>query len=358
MNAKRLFFVLAALMLLGSLFAPTSVNAQTSPDELANYTITITPQPDGTLIMNYQLQGYCAKSDWPSEYPYLQVGVPNSNFTITDWSPKGSFVTDVKPVNSGGSFAQFDFGQLPKNGDCFDLSVTTTQGKMAFPTTDGTNEVTFKFVPSGWTFPIKVASLTVMWIKPSDPALLKMTEPGPKNVDGDMMVWQWSSPIMASNGMFNDYAVKFVYNQSAFTLSEEATTSSESGNGGSGPDAGTVLLIIVIIIVAIIVIAFVLDWLTDGELIGINGGGDGGGYYGGGGLGGGRSGGGGGGGGGRGYSCACASCACACACAGGGRVGCSRKGIGIRCLPQVIQKVTGGKDEKVLPDNPDSGADA
>lgn len=329
-------YILVLLPLLGSLFGVIPVKADAPPDELASYIITIAPQSDGTLVMSYQLQHYCAKSDWPAEYPYLQVGVPNSTFTITDWNPKESFVTEAKPVNSGGSFVRFDFNPLPKNGDCFDLSFTITQGKMAFPTTDDTNEVTFKFIPSGWTFPIKIASLTVMWTKSPDASLLKLTDPNPKATNDNIMIWQWTNPVMSSSGMFSDYAVKIAYDKSAFSLSEVATSPSDNANGGDG--GLSLFWIIVIVVIVVIVIILVLDWLTDGELIGIGGGG---GYYSGGGLGGGHSGGGGLGGGGRGSSCACASCACACACAGGGRVGCSRKGIGIQCIRRVIKKVTG-----------------
>lgn len=342
MNKLRLFITLVFACAI--LVMVQGAAADTPPDILDDYSIAVTPQPDGSLVMSYTLQKYCAYSDWPSDVPYLQVGVPNGNFSISEWGPKSgpNMVVDAEPVTSGGSFVQLDFDgdNLPKNGDCFDLNFTIVQNAMSYPDEDN-NQVTMKFIPSGWSFPIQVKRLTITWAIPEDSSLLKVTDPSPMGTDGSSMIWTWNSPVMNSSGMFGDYFVKLAYDPSTFQLSDEAKASSDSGNGGGGSAAGIVVLVIIVVI--LVVILFVALWLAE------EGSGGGGGYYGGGGggLGSGHFGGGGLGSGGGGSSCACAGCACACACAGGGRVGCSRKGIGIKCLPKVIKEAEAqdeGKD--------------
>lgn len=348
MNTKFAKFMLAVVLVFSFLGSFSLAKADTPADILDSYKIQVAPQNDGTLLMNYTLQNYCTYSDWPSDQPYLQIGVPNSSFEITDWGPKdgANKIIKAEQITTGGSFVQLDFDQnnLPKNGDCFDLNFSIVQKKMAYPD-DNNNQITFKFIPAGWQFPIKVNSLTIIWGKPSDMSLLKVTDPSPASQDDANMYWQWNSPAMSSTYMFSDYAVKFAYDKSSFTLTDDATTSSDTGNGGDESGGGIILIIFVVILAIVLIVVIV------GALTGSLGGGDddysgSGGIFFGGGSSSGHSGGGGLGGSGGGYSCACASCACACACAGGGKVGCSRKGIGVRCLPHVLKEIKEEHEDK------------
>jgi len=349
-SARRWLWALAgALVLLGSLLTPLAARADVAPDVLDSYSIAITPQADGMLSMDYTLTGYHVMSDWPSNEPYLQIGVPNESFSITNASYGGEIaVSNVRAVDGGGSFVEFDFGTLPRTGDVFDLHFTITQGAMAYPDTSN-NEVTFGFIPSGWTFPITVEQLTVSWASPSNPSLLKLVQPSPTN--GVMaMTWLWDSPAVNSYGMFEVASVELAYDQSAFTLSDAATAhsagdngdysggnSGDSGSSGSGSAPGTVIFVIFVI--------FVFAAAAATNRAGDN-------YNGGPGIHPGGRGFIGGGFGGGGCACAGCACACACACAGGGRVGCSRKAIGIECLPRIIRTMT-KSDEISLRDTRD-----
>ena len=283
-------------------------------------------------------------------------------------------VVSAEPVNSGGTFVQmnFDRGNLPKNGNCFNLHFTIIQNKMAY-TNDSDGTVTFKFIPAGWNFPIVVNTLTVLWTLPSDPTIIKLTDPAPSDSDAANVVWQWVNPPMNSAGMFDGATIRLAYDKSAFVLPADSSQDGVPTNdGGGNVSGGTILLIVLVVGIVFIVIGCWLysnvsdDSYTKGS-----------GYTptyvpsttyrpstshsstsrpstsrpasrptpsyhppsspppshssssGGFGSSTGHS-----------SSCACAShCACACACAGGGRVGCSRKAIGIACLKQVIAEV-------------------
>ena len=124
----------------------------------------------------------------------------------------------------------------------------------------------------------------------------------------------------------------------AFTLSDAATAVSDGGNGvdsgytgSTGSGSNQVIGIVTIIFIVVMLFA-IGGWAWSGDTYnggpGIHPGAPG--FYP-------R-------GFGVGHSCACAcagcACACACACAGGGRVGCSRKVIGIACLSKVIRTMT------------------
>lgn len=346
MKAKPMrfwFSIGMAIIFIGALLAPVTVFADETPDQLESYTISVTPQMDGSLLMDYKLENYCvAIEKWPSDEPYLQIGVPNGNFTIGEWGPKegANRVVNAEALTLGSSFVQLDFdeGSLPKRGDCFDLFFSIVQNKMAYPDPENGN-ITFKFIPAGWKFPIQVKSLTLNWAAPIDPGLVKLTDPAPMAVVSTTMIWQWDNPLMDASGMFSDASVKFAYDKSAFTLSEAATTNTDSGNGGNSSDLGLICLWTIVVIVVLIIVLWIflalIEFVSSGDSLGtsfvtvasnvsdvLS---DGGGF-------GGSSG--------HSSGCACAGCACACACAGGGRVGCSRKGIGIQCLDDTIKKMT------------------
>jgi len=337
-NARRVLLALPALLLIGDVAAPVIARADTRPDVLSAYAIAVTPQPDGMLTMTYTLTGYKVESDWPASEPYLQIGVPNGNFSITNFGSDGTVdVSNAEMVETNGSFVQFDFGTLPRTGDTFDLHFTIDQGGMAYRDT-GADQIDYDFVPAGWTFPIVVDEMTVSWADPADPSQLALAEPSPQN-DGTTMTWDWTSPSIDASGMFDAYAIQIDYQASAFDVSDAASAQSNGENGSgsgsydnSGSSGDSSGALVGLFIVAMFVLAFVQMFRGD--------------QYGGGpgfraGTGVYHSG--------FSHACACAcagcACACACACAGGGRVGCSRKAIGIACLPRVVRSMTGSRAE-------------
>lgn len=355
MNAKNLriiLIVVLAFTALLSLSKTTKVLADAPPDVLDSYAISVVPQQDGTLVMNYALQNYCTASDWPSDQPYLQIGVPNDNFSINDWGPKDGTNGKNKVIGAeavSGSLVQlnFDPNNLPKNGDCFNLNFSIVQNKMAYPDPNNGN-VTFEFFAAGWKFPIQVKVLTLNWAFPKDPTLVKLTDPAPTGKDTVNMTWQWQSPSMDASNMFSSATVKLAYDKSAFTLSDAATTTSNSANGGVPSDLGTIcfwaIVIVIVVILVLLVIAAFARSIDSGDGLGTafvsvvsdvaeavsSAGGEGGS---------------------SGNSSGCASmssCACACACAAGGKVGCMLKMLGIKmgCLKKVIEEMTKPDEKK------------
>jgi hypothetical protein len=329
MRRSSWLIILAVIILL--VFVPISVgSAQTPPDIIHSYVITIDPQTDGSLLMTYNFD-YEAATDFTDEIPYVEIGVPNSDFEITDYGPK-DFIKNAEKNISGGSWVHLDFYELPKEADRFNFYFTIEQNSMIYETDEGFG---FKFIP-GWFSFAEVSELKVILL--TEGLEICSLEPEPVNdtngeifwITKDMVEDQKADPIIVVSDL-NSYP----------DLTEEQLVS-ESGSVG-----GVVLIIFIVIIVLFLIIFFVVTIAGDD---GYDGGGYGGGYHGGGfrGSGGTSSGsrfggsgsassGGSGSFSGRGSSCACvSSCACACACAGGGRVGCSERGFQV--LHWIISK--------------------
>lgn len=335
MKTKRMikwFFSLGLLLALATLL-PQSARAD-QPDVIGQYAVHVTPQDDGTLVIEYRFSNYCATTDFPSDKPYLQVGVPNRNFDLVDWGPKSApnnqtqvWVTSADSLQGVTSQVQLNFSKQPLAGECWDLNFTIKQRQMAYA--QGSDDVAFQFTP-GWFDFAKISALTVTWDLPTDQSLVHKVDPEATRGQNRAV---WTSTNLAPNQKFT---VTVAYAKSAFPNLTSASASPPSPPSSSAGQDYSIFLCVLVLVVIILIVAVrgLRLWGGDGGYGGIPGGA----FYGGSGGGfvdsgrGSRSGGGGGGFAGRGSSCACASCACACACAGGGRAGCTRKGFDVSRL--------------------------
>lgn len=344
MITKR-FLILAMVMSLILTIAPAAL-AQTPPDVIKEYVISIEPQADGALKMKYDFN-YCATTDFPANSGYLEVGVPNSNFSLTDYGPK-DWVTSAAAKNGSTSQVHLDFAHVPKAGECFSFSFTILQQAMAYPSDTG---VSFVFTP-GWFDFAKIEKLSIRWQLPKDISQVKGFDPAPKTQDDGLAVWEAEN--LAPNQKFTVKITidKTVFPQLAVQPTQAPATSGGEGSGSIDPALlclGVVLVVAVFLVVAWLVYSPSIsdnkkgdDDYTPGTYIGghhstprydppspryspsptprytppppSRSGGDSGSF------------------GGRGGSCACVSCACACACAGGGRAGCAEKGFDVSGL--------------------------
>jgi len=326
---KKLLNLLIAFLIV--LFCSFPVFAQTPPDIINNYTITIDPQTDGSLLMKYEFN-YEATTDFPSNIQYLEIGVANSDFEIVSYNPHG-FITGAKANKSGTSQVHLDFAKLPIKGDKFQFDFVIKQKNMLYKADE--ENIGFKFIP-GWFDFAEIKELKVI-INPKSLTVTK-TDPEPIIKDANQMIWITKN--MGPNEKAK--AVTFICSNESYPELQKDTLNDKDPNEENGGAFGLILIIIIVIIVVIFIFTLILgsgDSYGDG---GYSGGGYSGGFFGGSSLGGGtsssgggssssgRSSGGGGSFGGGGSSCACvSSCACACACAGGGRVGCSERGFEI-----------------------------
>ncbi len=315
---KKNLLVLIVL-LIGLLILPVlGGQSATPPDVIHSYTVSIEPQKDGSLLINYEFD-YEAVTDFPRGKAYLQVGVPNRNFEIVSYEPK-ELISDTKAITSSTSQVQLNFINLPLKGDRFRFNFSILQKRMIYKTDEGYG---FKFVPGWFDF----AQIEKLWVRvnPGEIVLIKVEPELEQKTPGQLI-------FLTENLKENQKAkaITITMGGDYFSIDDEEMLQKEEKSLAD-------ILIIIIVAIMIISILFLLVIMLIYNFSG--GGGSGGGSSGGGGYGGGRfiggssggslkSGGGSGSFSGRGSSCV-SSCACACACAGGGRAGCSEKGYRI-----------------------------
>ncbi len=317
--------------------------ADTGTYKIKNYTVEITPQPDGSWVADYM-------QEWEvlsGSIPWVTVGLPNANYEVNSWT--GAAIR-VKPDNQGawsGVYVQLD-GDY-RRGESFNFGFKVTQRRMAYPKDD--SHVEFSFSP-GWYDNSPVERMVITLRNPWSPEDLKLVSPAAAEKRDNKVVW------VTSLRPGERFKVNFAFSPEVFTGLQQTSKGRITG-GFDGPTrtsapaiVGFIILFIVILVFLTIVSAIFRSRRKDyrgrrgiyygtprpfgapvivaprtklgklpGKKTGSSGAGDSK-----------KSGSGGGGFGGRSTgchcvscACACVSCACACACAGGRGAGCAQK---------------------------------
>ncbi len=282
------------LLLLFLILSSPSAQAATPPDIIHKMNVAITPQKDGSLTIHYELD-YEATTDFPSDIRYLEVGVPNTDFTLLDYGPS-TLISGAKENKNGTSQVHLDFMRLPKADDRFQLEFTINQRSMIYQEDDF---LSFQFRP-GWFDFAEIDEMKVTL----ETSLLNNAScsPAPSTTDGALITWITYN--MGVNQKTSLYTI--TCDKTSFPGLQEKDLISKPS------DADTIIGIIVVIIICIFIGFLIIISKSNGYQKGRYAGG-----YKGGALGAHHTF--------RGGGTGCA-CACACACAGGGRVGCSERG--------------------------------
>jgi hypothetical protein len=276
---------------------------------ILNYRVGLTPHSDGTVAIDYYQKWLVTGGD----IPWITVGTPNGNYTITG---SGGAVSGAEDASeSGWSGLRIDLDRDYRPNETFDVSVSIVQKGLFYA-----EGQTYKldFTP-GWYDRAATDTLrvSVKFFASMDSVV---ADPQPSLVSGDEMVWG-----DYSLGQGEHFTIHVAFPVGSFP-GGIAAGNLKGASGASGAAKGVIAFIVIGFIVFMVILILLSNRgrYSGG---GIFFGGMPGGRAGGGRSGGGRSGSGGGGFGGASMSCACAcvSCACACACAGGGGAGCSRK---------------------------------
>ena len=305
---KRLVLLLLIGGLVSTLARP--LVADTGTYEILSYRVGLTPHSNGTVAIDYYQKWLVTGG----HIPWITIGTPNSNFTITG---SGGAVVGASSASEGEwSGVRLDLDRDYKPGESFEVSVSIVQAGLFYAEA---NDYKLGFTP-GWYDRAKTDTLRLN-VKFFASLETVTADPQPTFSSGDEMVW-----TTYGLGPGERFTIHVSFPVGLFPAGiEKSNLKGASGAGGSAAP-GIVVLVVAVFIIFLIVMAVIsnIRRYSGGRAYygGIFGG-----RSGGGGSGGGRSSGGGGGFGGASMSCACAcvSCACACACAGGGGAGCARK---------------------------------
>lgn len=300
--------ILAIFILLLSLFLVSCEDTFKPLDYIHEYNITIDPNDDGTLDMNYYLK-WEVLEEGNGGVDFITVGVPNR--FVEDIEGLTANIDDIYYSSSDGATIRIDFMKTYHEGDIFEVQFSFRQERIFV---FDNNEVQFSFNP-GWFNEIRVEKLTVVW---NDTRALKHNA---NEVTSNYLKW------VASLDYGETIEVNLVYNPTSFPnldLKQDYSDQTEDPIG-----IIIVLAIVFIFVIVICIVSFAQQdkyqtcrgfsghihhyhfyfgrhhgyrrsgkAITPPKVVNNSGSGVGGG------------------------GCACA---CACACAGGGRAGCSRK---------------------------------
>ena len=75
---KKLLLALLVIVMV-ILFIPVQVLADTGTYKIDNYTVTLTPQSDGSVDISYYQQWTVLSGN----IPWITVGLPNTSYTVT-----------------------------------------------------------------------------------------------------------------------------------------------------------------------------------------------------------------------------------------------------------------------------------
>ena len=282
-------------------------------DEILEYHITINPNREGNLNMEYHIKWKVLNSKSEGPLEWVKIGVPNKY--VKNITALSEAIDEISYYSDDGAYIRVDLDKAYYAGEVVDIDFSFVQTHIY---TLNEEEVVYRFNP-GWFPEIQVKDLKVYWAKD------KVTYSNSTLTNEDYYIWSYSLDYNETI----DVDVK--YNKESFINLSNDNTFSDDYEDWSG--LIVVFVFIGVFVLVCLIIAFVAYknddgyysyrgfsgcyhhhywWLyryrrgvnrrgesiKDPRVVNRTGGSS------------------------RGGSCACA---CACACAGGGRAGCSRK---------------------------------
>ena len=315
-----LFLFLLVFVLLPTAFSPRAGAWTGDLDEIEEYYITVTPNEDATLDMEYHLRWKVLDSTSEGPLEWVKIGVANR--FVEDIRAQSDAIDDISYSSEDGAFIRCDLNRAYYAGETLDIDFSFRQERI-FSKPEG-DYIEFGFMP-GYFPETEILDFRLTWKKAAGFDLL-YTNAGDETAEA----YVWNDAIPRGGRIRCDMR----YARTSFPNADfERQYSDQTQN------PLTFIVVLIVIFGGIAGLRFLFRYLRRRN-------GDGYGEYRGYGgrihyygfpfwhrsgvdrngkslapdpvnVGGGFHGGGGGGG-----SCACA---CACACAGGGRAGCSRK---------------------------------
>lgn len=131
-------------------------------DVIHQYNVTVKPQYDGTLNIEYHLVWEALDESEP--LTWVEIGIPNSNFTLYHNSFSDNILLGSKNSNEDYVTVRLDFNRSYTGGDVFDIRFTINQRDMLCKNEQG---YFYEFVP-GWFNEIQVENYCFRWQMPGD----------------------------------------------------------------------------------------------------------------------------------------------------------------------------------------------
>jgi uncharacterized membrane protein len=175
--------LMMAVMLLVFPCVPVAVLADSSTDtgtfRIDNYTITLTPQPDGSVNISYYQQWTCLSGNMP----WITVGLTNSAYTITGSDDNVKNIRDDSGSGWYGVYVGLDKTYYANQSAA--VSFTVNQKNLLNRTT---NSWGINFA-AGYYDNIPITKMAIILVSPIPPSEYSYSIT-PTNIVGDTMTWE------------------------------------------------------------------------------------------------------------------------------------------------------------------------
>ncbi|MGP8079198.1 MAG: hypothetical protein ACLPVI_01640 [Dehalococcoidales bacterium] len=241
---KKALLILTALFLL-FLFIPAQVLADTGTYKIDNYTVTLTPQSDGSVNISYYQQWTVLSGN----IPWITVGLPNTFYTIT---ASGNNISNIR--DDSGSVWDGVYIGLDKTyyaNQSFIVSFTVNDKNLL---TESTSSWGINFT-AGWYDNATIGQMDINLDSPINPSEYTFS-PAPTGIFGNTVTWEKTN--LPGGYQFN---VSFSSSDGSFISAGAIplqTTNITPINPNNGINVGLIFLFIVIFIVILSVIVSIV----------------------------------------------------------------------------------------------------
>ena len=175
---KKVFLTLTALILV-FLFIPARVLADTGTYKINNYTVTLTPQSDGSVNISYYQQWTVLSGN----IPWITVGLPNTSYTITD---SGNNVSDIRDDSgSGWDGVYISLDKTYYSNQSFAVSFTVNE-RGVLSESSGSWGINFT---AGWYDNAAIDKMDIDLVSPISPSEYTFN-PAPTGIAGNTVIWE------------------------------------------------------------------------------------------------------------------------------------------------------------------------
>jgi uncharacterized membrane protein len=175
-------FLFILVVLVALLPAGPAVAADTGTYRIDSYTVTLRPNEDGTVDIDYS-QNWTVLS---GTIPWVTVGLPNRYYDVTGHSDAATKVYH----NDGGGFTgvRIDLDRSYTAGEAFTVGFSVRQERLLERLPDeGIWRIDFT---PGWYDRAAIGELTVMLSSPVDTASFTTLTPPPSQTGTNALVWE------------------------------------------------------------------------------------------------------------------------------------------------------------------------
>lgn len=252
-NVFRRLYALVMLAAVLSVFVVCSGSTQTlaagKTDEILAYEITVKPQNNGELTIDYHVEWKVLESDGIGPVEWVEIGVPNSHTLSYEVLSK-----TISSMSVSGNYAKIYFDKKYYEGEVISFDYRIEQDYMYEMNYLQEGYTFYEFTP-GWFDEIDVDRLVIRWDNNSG----KATEWSPSALIKDGYI-TWESPLNAGEA----YTVNVTYPNDAYGFDDTKTIYKGSYDGGyddyyggSDSDDGAVIGLLVFVFMIWIVVKIV-----------------------------------------------------------------------------------------------------